>query len=100
MFLQGCLHPPALAHPVWRRPAPLPRLPGRSAQRGAARAQASTWAACAGGTLRCELRWPEPFGGEGADVFRLVGRDTLSVASNLTVHGRSAGYTTVYRRRA
>jgi len=53
-----------------------------------------------GGTLRCELRWPEPFGGEGADVFRLVGRDTLSVASNLTVHGRSAGYTTVYRRRA
>jgi len=43
-----------------------------------------------GGTLRCELRWPEPFGGEGA----------LSVASNLTVHGRSAGYTTVYRRRA
>jgi hypothetical protein len=53
-----------------------------------------------GGTLRCELRWPEPFAGEGADVFRLVGHDTLSVASNLTVHGRSAGYTTVYRRRA
>ena len=51
------------------------------------------------GTVRVELRWPEPFGGEGADVFRLAGPDTLSVASHLVVHGQTSGYTTLYRRK-
>ncbi len=54
----------------------------------------------ADGTVSVELRWPEPFGGEGADVFRLAGPDTLSVASHLTVHGASSSYTTLYRRKA
>ncbi|KAK9820991.1 hypothetical protein WJX81_003899 [Elliptochloris bilobata] len=54
----------------------------------------------ADGTVRVELRWPEPFGGGGADVFRLADADTLSVASHLTVHGSSSGYTTLYRRKA
>ena len=54
----------------------------------------------ADGTVRVELRWPEPYGGEGADVFRLAGPDTLSVASHLVVHGQTSGYTTLYRRKA
>ena len=48
--------------------------------------------------MSVELRWPEPYGGEGADVFRLAGPDTLSVASHLVVHGQTSGYTTLYRR--
>ena len=51
------------------------------------------------GSLRLTVKWEDPFGGTGHEIFRLVTPTELHAHSYLNVGGRTVNYLSVYRKK-
>eukprot|EP00775_Hariotina_reticulata_P006666 gene6666-6890_t len=48
--------------------------------------------------LLLNLQWDDPYGGVGQDVITMPSKDVLQITSNITVHGKTLSFRSVYNR--